>query len=98
MPDIEPFNQLTSTKFLEYAACGIPIISTNYAWVNNFQQECGGRILLLSPDLNDLTWEKVNSFAYETPDMSGWTWSQQIRRSGVLHYLQAQFPEQAWPV
>ena len=98
MPDIEPFNQLTSTKFLEYAACGLPIISTNYAWVNSFQQEYGGRFLLLSPDLNDLTWEKVNNYVYETPDMRGWTWEQQLRRSGVLRYLQVQFPKQAWPV
>lgn len=93
MPDIEPFNQLTSTKFLEYAACGLPIISTDYAWVRNFRRDHGGDYLLVSPDMRDLTWERATSFAYETPDMRPWTWEQQLRRSGVLDHLKARFPD-----
>jgi glycosyltransferase involved in cell wall biosynthesis len=93
MPDIEPFNQLTSTKFLEYAACGIPIVSTDYPWVRNFSGEYGGNYLLVSPDLSELNWEHATSFPYHTPDMSGWTWEQQIRKSGVLNHLETRFPE-----
>ena len=40
--DEEPFNQQTSTKFLEYAALKIPVISTSYAWIKNFQKKYGG--------------------------------------------------------
>jgi glycosyltransferase involved in cell wall biosynthesis len=93
IPDKEPYNQLTSTKFLEYAACGIPIISTNYAWVQDFRRQYGGRYLFLSPGVADLNWDKVTGFDYSTPDMGAWTWERQIRKSGVLEFLSKKFPE-----
>jgi hypothetical protein len=37
VPNAEPFNQLTSTKLLEYAACRQRIITTDYPWMRNFQ-------------------------------------------------------------
>lgn len=93
IPDQAPFNQLTSTKFLEYAACGLPIITTDYAWVREFRQKHGGRYLFVAPNLKDLSWEKAISFDYSTPDMAGWSWEKQVRRSGVLAILQERFPE-----
>lgn len=93
MPDIEPYNQLTSTKFLEYAACDLPIISTDYDWVRNFQRDHGGKYLLVSPNLQDLTWERVIAFPFKKIAMNAWTWEWQLRQSGVLHKLAARFPD-----
>lgn len=93
IPDREPFNHLPATKFLEYAACGVPILSTAYPWVKQFNQQYGGNYLYLSPSLHDLTWERVTSFPYLTPEMTGWSWAHQLRRSGVLEYLRPLYPE-----
>lgn len=93
MIDKEPFNQQTSTKLLEYAALGMPVISTRYAWVERFQQQYGGNFFYLEPDLSNFTWEQVNNFPYLKPDMQQLTWERQIRRSGVLAFLESKFPE-----
>jgi len=41
IPDIQPFNNQTSSKFIDYAACMTPIITSDYAWVRNFQEREG---------------------------------------------------------
>jgi glycosyltransferase involved in cell wall biosynthesis len=93
MVDREPFNQQTSTKLLEYAALGVPVISTQYTWVEAFQQRYGGNFFYLEPDLSNFTWERVNHFPYATPHLEELTWEKQIRNSGVLGFLEAKFPE-----
>lgn len=93
MIDKEPFNQQTSTKLLEYAALGLPIITTQYAWVEQFQQQYGGNFFYLEPDLSNFTWEQVNNFPYVKPDMESLTWENRIRSSGVLEFLESKFPE-----
>ena len=91
--DAEPFNEQTSVKLLEFAALGLPIITTKYAWVERFQQQYGGNFFYLEPDCSNFTWEPVNNFSYVKPDMESLTWDQQIRRSGVLEFLESKFPE-----
>lgn len=93
IPDIIPFNRQTSTKLLEYAACGVPIISTRYQWVEDFQTSFGGQFFYVKEDLSDLSWEALQSFGFQFPDLSSWTWEEQIRNSGVLEFLQSIFPE-----
>ena len=85
--DKEPFNQQTSTKFLEYLACGLPVVSTDYEWVRAFQREYGGEYYFMSPDLAGMDWENICQFNYSQPDMRPWTWERQIRASGVLEFL-----------
>lgn len=92
IPDREPFNAQTSTKFLEYAAMQIPIVSTEYYWLSRFREKYGGKYFLLAGDLSNLNWSQVNAFNYEFPDMRSWRWEQQIHSSGVLEFLQAAFP------
>lgn len=41
IPDREPFNKQESTKLLEYAAVGIPVISNSYWWVDRYSAESG---------------------------------------------------------
>lgn len=86
-PDVAPHNEQTSTKFLEYAACRIPVISTDFSWMRKFQQQYGGNYFYLSKDLSNLSWENASNFQYSFPDLSEWTWEKQIRGSGVLEFL-----------
>jgi glycosyltransferase involved in cell wall biosynthesis len=90
-PDIAPHNEQTSTKFLEYAACGTPVITTDFIWMRKFQQQYGGKYFFLEKDLANFDWEKVNQFQYSYPDLKDWTWEKQIRGSGVLQFLQGKF-------
>lgn len=86
---VAPFNQLTSTKFLEYAACQRRIITTNYPWIQDFRQQYGGNYFYLAPDLENLTWEAVNTFEYARPeDMRQFTWEQRIKQSGIENFLE----------
>jgi glycosyltransferase involved in cell wall biosynthesis len=93
IPDEEPYNRQTSTKLLEYSACKLPVISTDYAWIRQFRQEHGGDYFFLKADLSNFTPEQVNGFHYSFPDLSGWTWEKQIEKSGVVEFLGARFPE-----
>ena len=93
IPDIVPFNEQTSTKLLEYAACGVPIISTRYKWVEEFQALYGGNFYYVKEDLSDLEENALENFAFAAPDLQDWTWEQQIRNSGVLEFLISIFPE-----
>jgi Glycosyl transferases group 1 len=93
MPDASPFNQQTSTKLLEYCACKAPVITTDYFWVRTFQQQYGGNFFYLEKDLSNFNWETIAAFNYEFPDLSAWTWEQQIERSGLPALLAQKFPE-----
>ena len=93
IPDISPFNRQTSTKLLEYIACKIPIISTQYQWMEEFQSREGGKYYYLNKDLSNLDWKSINEFDYQFPDLSDWTWENQIRKSGVLEFITSNFPE-----
>ncbi|OQP51732.1 hypothetical protein A4H97_26330 [Niastella yeongjuensis] len=92
MPDVTPYNQQTSAKLLDYAACNMPVITSDYAWVRSFQKEYGGHYFYLQPALENFTWEKINSFTYTPPNLSSWTWEKQILQSGVLAFLESKFP------
>lgn len=91
MPDVAPYNQQASAKFLDYAACQAPIVTSDYAWVRSFQNNYGGHYFYLQPHLENFTWEKVNSFSYAPPDLSSWTYEKQILSSGVLSFLESKF-------
>jgi glycosyltransferase involved in cell wall biosynthesis len=91
MPDIIPYNQQTSAKFLDYAACGMPVVTNDYAWVRHFQKQFGGNYFYLHADLSNFTWENVNSSHYTLPNLTTWTREKQIRRSGVLEFLESRF-------
>ncbi|HUP13452.1 MAG TPA: glycosyltransferase, partial [Niastella sp.] len=91
--DKEPFTKQSSVRLLEYAALGLPIITTQYEWVEAFQQQYGGNFFYLKPDLSNFTWEAVNDLPYSKPNVESFTWEQQIRRSGVLEFLESKFPE-----
>lgn len=92
IPAEKPFTELPSTKFLEYAACDIPIISTDYNWVRKFQEQAGGAYFYLNNDLSNFTWQEIVNFHYSSPDLKSWSWDEQIRKSGILDFLNIRFP------
>ena len=91
--DKEPFSRQTSTKFLEYAACGLPVISTQYTWIEEFSLKYGGQYFYLNNNMSNFTWEAVQAFTFSPPDLSGWTWEKQIKASGVLEFLDSKFTD-----
>ena len=92
IPDEIPFNRQTSTKLLEYAACKLPIITTDYKWVRDFQQQYGGKYFFLDKDLSNFSWDNVQGFEYQFPDLAALTWEQQILGSGIAVFLEQHFP------
>ena len=87
VPNTEPYNEQTSTKFLEYCAAQVPVISTDYKWVRYFQNKNGGNFYYLSPDLSNFTWDSITNFDYQFPDLKDFSWEKQIKNSGILEFL-----------
>lgn len=98
IPAVKPYTELSSTKLLEYLACGIPVVTTDYSWIRNFETTHGGSYYYLDRNLSNLQWEKISAFTYAAPDLKDWTWDEQIRRSGICEFLNANFPEINLPV
>jgi glycosyltransferase involved in cell wall biosynthesis len=44
VPDQLPYTRQTSTKLLEYSAAGLPVVSTDYAWVRDFERQHSARL------------------------------------------------------
>ncbi len=88
IPDHEPYNRQTSTKFLEYQQFGLPVITTDYPWLHAFEKKYGGTFYKIDASLNDLDWEKLQSFHFRSGDLSTWTWEKKIEDSGVADWLQ----------
>ncbi len=87
MPDIYPFNIQTATKVLEYAAVGLPIITTDYKWANDFEVSSQGRYFKLSSDMSNLSLDALDSFDFLLPDVSSLRWSNIIEKSGIFSFL-----------
>ena len=86
-PNCSPYAGQTSTKFLEYLNYGLPVITTDSPWIQNFINTYGGNYFILKPDLSNLTWEAVEAFNFSTPSLEEWTWDKQLSRSGITELL-----------
>ena len=86
IPDIYPFNVQTSTKLLEYCAMGLKIISTRYAWAENFEQKHGGKFFYIKEDFSNIG--EIENFSFVTPDLSHLEWGALLDRVGILQMLE----------
>lgn len=85
MPDVAPFIWQTSTKVLEYCACKVPVVSSGYPWMWEFEEKYGGKYFFID---HDFSLEAVQNFNYEFPDLTEWTWEKQIEKSGIVEVLE----------
>ncbi|EHR0571751.1 glycosyltransferase [Vibrio parahaemolyticus] len=84
IPDTYPFNVQTSTKLLEYLACGLPVVSTKYKWVDCFNKKHKSPILFINDKLTD---ELIYDYIYSNhhfPDMTEYSWDSIISEAGIF--------------
>ncbi|MCF8443173.1 MAG: glycosyltransferase [Saprospiraceae bacterium] len=89
IPDIYPYNQQRPLKLLEYCAAGLPIITTDYDWVNEFEKNRNGNFFKLQQNFNNFNIQSIESFQYHSPDVSDFTWGNILRESKILEWLSA---------
>lgn len=75
VPDVYPYQFQTSTKLLEYAACGLPVIGNRTGWLNSF--------IDMHPvqyhDLNQLkAWPQATPTVLSDTVRESWSWQQRI--------------------
>lgn len=90
IPDVYPFNQQRPLKMLEYCAVGLPVITTSYNWVNQFEQDRNARFFKLKPDLRNLDMRQIESFDYHTPDVADLVWENILQKSGIVNWLEGE--------
>jgi len=88
IPNLEPYSQQTSTKFLEYQQFNLPVITTDYPWLRAFEKNYGGHFFKIDALLKNLHWEDLLSYPFRSGDLSTWTWEKKIEASGVVDWLQ----------
>lgn len=77
-PDLYPFNIQTSTKTIEYCACGLGVVSNSYLWSRLFFSERKGVYIDLNT-LNDPS--ELDTAYWRTPDVSDLEWNLLLKRT-----------------
>ncbi len=88
--NIEPYNQQTSTKLVEYCAAGLPVVSNDYAWVRFFATHHQGNFHMLRDDPN--SWEPsfgdaLEAYPYVVPDVRELSWHRLLAKLAVWKHL-----------
>lgn len=88
--NIEPYNQQTSTKLLEYCAVGLPVVSNDYAWVRYFAAHYQGNFHLLRD--NPSSWqfnfgEALDAYPYVVPDVRELAWPNLLGKLAIWKHL-----------
>ena len=88
--NVEPYNQQTSTKVLEYCAAGLRVVSNDYAWVRYFAAHYEGNFHLLHDDPN--TWqhsfgEALEAYPYRVPDVRALAWHEVLKALPIWSVL-----------
>jgi glycosyltransferase involved in cell wall biosynthesis len=93
VPDYYPFNIQTSTKMLEYCACGLKIISNEYEWVKKFEKKEGGSFFYLQENFENFTLDNIGRHSYSTPAIKNYEWDMVIENSGILELINSLVPQ-----
>lgn len=83
-PAVPPFDAQSSTKILEYLAMGLPVITNEYQWVREFENESGARMFKLD---EHLSMGKLEEFEFSVPDMGRYRWSAVLERSNLYEAI-----------
>ncbi|MFD2248234.1 glycosyltransferase [Pontibacter ruber] len=89
VPDVFPYNIQTSTKLLEYCALGLKVISTDYTWAREFQNQVQGKFFFVNKDRSNFKPEQLERFDFQTPDVRAYTWQNILQRAGLLAFLES---------
>lgn len=87
MPDVFPFNIQTATKVLEYAAIGLPIITTDYQWIRKFENRYEAKYFKLAPDMSNLSLDALNNYKFIKPNVSNLNWNEIIKKSNIFSFI-----------
>jgi len=87
IPNIFPYNVQDSTKFLEYHALGLKVITTKYKWVIDFQNKHNGKYFYINDDLRLFDFDKINTFSYFNPSVNDFSWYNIISNSRLEEAL-----------
>jgi glycosyltransferase involved in cell wall biosynthesis len=88
--NIEPYNQQTSTKLLEYCAAGLPVVSNDYAWVRYFAAHYQGNFHLLRDDPSSWPYsfgEALEAYPYAVPDIRALAWPKLLGKLAIWKHL-----------
>jgi glycosyltransferase involved in cell wall biosynthesis len=88
--NIEPYNQQTSTKLLEYCAVGLPVVSNDYAWVRYFAAHYQGNFHLLRDAPNSWQFsfgEALDAYPYVVPDVRVLAWPNLLGKLAIWKHL-----------
>lgn len=88
--NIEPYNQQTSTKLLEYCAVDLPVVSNDYAWVRYFAAHYQGNFHLLRDEPS--SWqhsfgEALDAYPYVVPDVRELAWPKLLGKLAIWKHL-----------
>ena len=66
---------------------GLPIITTSYQWVNEFEKTKNANFYKLMPDLSNLNYSLIESFDFRTPNVDDYKWNHILQNSGIIDFL-----------
>jgi len=88
MPDKYPFNIQTSTKLLEYLALGLKVVTTDYAWVRDFEKINNNTFYYLNNNHISINLKKIEDFDFVSSlDAEKYLWNNVIASSGITEEL-----------
>lgn len=87
VPDELPYSEQTSTKLLEYCAVGLPVLSTDYAWVRRFECQHAARFAYLPARASAESYQTALTAPLQpppqVPDLRALAWPQLLERLQV---------------
>jgi glycosyltransferase involved in cell wall biosynthesis len=93
IPEIYPYEMQASTKLLEYAACKVPILTTNGSWIRKFERDLGGNYYYFNDKQPYFHPDDLARFNFSFPDLIQLDWELLILESGILQDLYRRFPD-----
>ena len=87
MPDQYPFNLQTATKVLEYCALSLPVVSTDYRWIRQFEKERKRKFFILESHLGNFTIKNLEKHSFKIPQIDNCEWESVIESSKIFDLL-----------
>lgn len=87
IPNKYPYYLQTSTKLLEYIALNLKIITTDYEWVNKFEQERKMQFLKTNLSLDNINDNYLKSFNFKNTDINDLRWRTVIEKSRIKEWI-----------